>query len=234
VDENGLYLFRLPNINPARMGETITATLTATFGEEDVTVTHSTLSVKKYAEALKAENADDTALCTLIDNLLVYGAAAQQYVGQSADQFVTNIGELPAIPEEKDTLTLTGDASDVASITKVGMRLEGAFALRITVKASDITGLTLCVTKGGVNEVLNFADATANGDEYVFLYDGILANELDEMITVTVQKDGATLGKTLTVSANAYLCRQDGQNANLTTLVRALYLYGESAKSYNK
>lgn len=234
VDENGLYLFRLPNINPARMGETITATLTATLGEEEVTVTHSTLSVKKYAEALKAENADDTALCTLIDNLLVYGAAAQQYVGQNADQYVTNIGELPAIPEEKDTLTLTGDASDVASITKVGMRLEGAFALRITVKASDITGLTLCVTKGSVNEVLNFADATANGDEYVFLYDGILANELDEMITVTVQKDGATLGKTLTVSANAYLCRQDGQNANLTTLVRALYLYGESAKSYNK
>ena len=61
-----------------------------------------------------------------------------------------------------------------------------------------------------------------------------MANELDEMITVTVQKDGATLGKTLTVSANAYLCRQDGQNASLTTLVRALYLYGESAKSYNK
>lgn len=232
VDENGYYCYKLPNINPARMGMTVCATFTAALGEQTVTVTHDTLSVKKYAEALVAQNALDTALVELIDKLLVYGAATQQYLGDNVDNFVANIGELVAIPEAENTLTMSGEASDKGAIAYFGMNIDGAFAFRLGVTA-NVDGLTLVATKGGKTTTYNLADYTAKDGIITIVYDGILANELDEDVTFTLMLGDEVVGKTLTVNANAYLYRAStGENANLATLAKALYAYGASAKAY--
>ena len=240
TDENGYALYRLPNINPARMGELITATLSATVGEETVTLTHNTLSVKAYVEVLKAleeekeEEKRNTALITLVDNLLVYGAAAQQYEGQSADTFVTEIGELSEIPENTGVLTFTGTTSEKGGIGYFGVNLDGAFAIRLGVQA-NVAGLTLVAKCGEEEVVYNLDDYTAKDGIITIVYDGILANELDTKVTFTLMDGEEAVGKVLTANINAYLARVcDGADANLATLAKALYAYGESAKTYAK
>lgn len=232
VDENGYYCFKLPNINPARMGETVTATLNATYGEQTVTVANSSLSVAKYAQALKAQNAENTALVDLVDKLLVYGAAAQAYLGQSADSFVTEIGTLAEISAEENILSMNGEASDKGAIAYFGMNIDGAFAFRLGIVA-NVEGLTLLAQKGDKSVSYNLADYTAEGGIITIVFDGILANELDETVTFTLMAGDEVVGKTLVANANSYLYRASiGENVNLATLAKALYAYGQSAEGY--
>ena len=230
TDENGLYLFKLPSITPAMMGMTITATLTVD-GER---VDESTYSIKAYLGALKAKSEKDEALLALIDALLVYGAAAQQYEGQSAQDFVANIGNPASIPESENTVTLTGEESEIAKFVRFGMRLEGAFALRLTVRVTDTAGLVLVATSG--DEVREFDLSERAAGDIVVLVDGITASELGESITFTFRKNGEQIGKTLTVTPNAYLYLASTtlQDANATTLAKAIYDYGKKASAYAK
>ena len=233
TDENGLYLFRLPSITPAMMGETVTATMSATYNGETVTVTCDKLSVKSYLEQLKSENGENEALVDLIDKLLVYGAAAQQYVGQNADDFVAELGKLGEIPESAEAITLTGTASDVVAFSKLSLSLDGAYALRLKIALASTDGLVLKATKGGNTESIDLSGYEITDGIIVVTIDDIYANELDEKITFTVEQNGTEIGKTLTASVNAYLYRASvGSNENLATLARALYAYGEAAKAY--
>ena len=239
VDENGYYCFRLPNINPARMGETVSASISATFNANNkvYTATHNTLSVKTYVEAIKAMEEEkgeekNVALCELVDALLVYGASAQQYLGQSADTFVTEIGELSDISSEEYTLKMTGEVSDKGAIGYFGMNLDGAFAIRLGIVA-NVEGLTLTATQGDKVVTYNLDEYTANGGIITIVYDGIMADDLDEDVTFTLTLGEEVVGKTLTVNANSYLYRTSiGNDVNLATLAKALYAYGVCAKNY--
>lgn len=232
VDDNGYYCYKLPNINPARMGETVTATLSATYGDQEMTRTHNTLSVKSYAEALKAQNGDNTALVSLVDALLVYGASAQQYLGQSAEDFVTSIGALADISAEENTLTMSGETSGLGAITYFGMNLDGAFSFRLGIRAS-VQGLTLVATQGDKVTTYNLDEYTAKDGIITVVYTGILANNLDTDVTFTLMQGDAVVGKTLTTNANSYLYRASiGDSETLATLAKALYAYGIAAASY--
>ena len=230
LDENGLYLFTLLGVGPQKMGDTVTVTVKATYGTKEETVSNNTVSIQSYLEALRAQNGTDEALVTLIDALLTYGAASQTYKGYNTDRLVAEIGALGTIPEGNHTLT--GDASDVAGIVTYGVRLDGAFALRVGIRASDLTGLTLTVTKGENTTVIALDEAMRKGDTVVVYYD-LYATELDENVTFTLTKDGAQVGKALTTSINTYLAKQqNSENAALATLVRAIYAYGVAAEAY--
>ncbi len=234
-DNNGLYLFKLPNITPARMGEIISATLTATVDGEEVSVLHNTLSVKNYAEALKEQYATDTGLCTLVDALLIYGAAAQQYVGQEEGEFVTEIGTPSAIDASEYTLTLSGEAHELGGISHFAMTLNGAFSLRVGITVTDRSGLTLVATKGDESVTYNLENYTPDENGMISIrYAGVLANELDEDVTFTLLRGEEVVGKVLTANANSYLYRANAQesDANLATLARALYAYGIAAAAY--
>ena len=238
VDENGYSCYRLPNINPARMGETISASLTATYGDETVTLTHNTLSVNAYAEALKAleeakaEEERNTSLIALVDNLLVYGAAASHYVSESTDAFEAVLGDISA---DADILSMSGEASEKGGIGYFGMNLDGAFSFRLGVKANK-AGLTLVAVCGEEQVVFNLDDYTADENGIItIVYDGILANELDTVVTFTMMDGEEAVGKVLTVNANSYLYRVSvGTDAKLASLAKALYAYGVSAKNYAK
>ena len=232
IDENGLYCFMLSEIGPHRMGDTVTATVTATYNGATETLTDSTLSVKSYIDTVRAENADNESLIALLDALLVYGASAQVYMGHNTDNLVGEIGELSEIPEQAE-ITLSGEKSEIAAIEAVGLRLGGAFDLRLGIRATDISGLSIVVTKGGESTTLSLSEDAKNDGYYVVYYNGLVASELDEQITVTVMKDGEAIGQTLTLSANAYLAyQQTSGNEALANLVKALYAYGIAANAF--
>ena len=188
-------------------------------------------TIKAYLDTLLEKYADNEALCDLANSLLVYGAAAQQYVGQSEDSFVTEIGELSAIPAF--TVTKNGTASADYCIVGAGLRLDGAFDFGVQIKAASIQGLTLAITTA--NETTEIALSSANkvGDYYVVYFNELTALELSDDITFALRKNGEQIGKSLTMSANAYLYNASlGNDANLATLAKALYAYGVAAKAY--
>ena len=230
IDENGLYLFKLPSINPAQMGMTIIATLSA----DGEVIDENSYSIKAYLDALKTQNAKDETLLALIDSLLVYGASAQQYEGQNASDFVCNIGTLAAIPESENSVTLTGEDSEIAKFVKFGMRLEGAFAIRLTVRVTDTEGLTLVATSGDTVREYDLTGREAG--DIVLLYEGITASALDDTITFTFKKGGEQIGKTLTVTPNAYLylASTTFTDTNTIALAKAIYAYGKQASVYAK
>ena len=77
------------------------------------------------------------------------------------------------------------------------------------------------------------SSANKVGDYYVVYFNELMATELSDEITFTLQKNGEQIGKSLTMSANAYLYNaSNGSDANLATLAKALYAYGVAAKAY--
>ena len=225
IDSNGLYLFKLPSINPAKMGMTITAVLNAT-KSGTTTTRECQITVKQYLDTLRAANETNERLVTLIDSILVYGAAAQAYVG-STDAPVASIGTLDAVPET--AIVRSGNGFE-----KFGMTLEGAFTLRIGIAQSAVSGATLEVTRGGKTTSYTLDPSTAKGGIVYFTLENLTATDLDQEITFTL-KSGATVTGTLTMSANAYLYRiASSENAKLATLARAIYAYGKSANAYAK
>ena len=231
VDENGLYLFKLTAIGPHRMGDTVTATVSATYNGKTATVTNNTLSVKSYADMIRAQNADNAELIALLDALLVYGANAQVYMGHNTDSLVAELGELAEIPE--GTIEKNGTTNTDYSIVSAGLRLGGAFDFGVQIKVADLTGLTLKITKGGVEKTVTLTEDMKVGEYYVVYYNGLIASELDESVTFTLLQNGEQIGKSLTLTANAYLAAlQTSENAKLASLTKALYAYGVAANAF--
>ena len=232
VDENGLYCFTLTAIAPHKMGDTVNVTVTATYGEAQETISNNQVSVKGYADALRAQYASDTNMLALLDALLVYGAAAQTYMNYNLDALVAEVGELNAIPEA--LITMAGESSAVANISACGLMLDGAFDLRVGITATSLEGLTLEITKGDKTTVVELTEDMKKGSYIVVYFDGLSITELDTEVTFTLKQNGVAVGKTLTFSANAYLYRmQNSENTALANLTKALYAYGEAAKAYN-
>ena len=232
VDENGLYCFKLTAIAPHKMGDFVNVSVSATYNDKPNTITNDKVSIKSYADALRAQYASDTDMLALLDALLVYGATAQTYMNYKLDALVAEVGELAAVPEF--AITLAGENSAVASIAACGLMLDGAFDLRVGITAQSLEGLTLEIAKGDKTTVVELTEDMKNGDYIVVYYDGLLITELDTEVTFTLKQNGVAVGKTLTFSANAYLYRmQNSENTALASLTKALYAYGTAAKAYN-
>ncbi|MBR2612628.1 MAG: Ig-like domain-containing protein [Clostridia bacterium] len=234
VDENGLYLFKLTGITPAMMHEVVTATLTANVGGKTVSATHDTLSVAVYLAKLQESCASDNKMMTLLDALLVYGAAAQQYVDKNTNGFtediIAKLGALSAIDESEGVYTKTG-----VGFEKFALRLDGAFALRVGIvlpEGAEASRYTLEATKDGVTRTYRLTDGVVqDGIISVVVYD-ICASELDTEITIELKEGDSTVG-TLSVSANAYLfCASQSTIDGLAPLAKAIYAYGVAASAY--
>ena len=224
VDENGLYLFKLAGITPAKMNESITATLIV---NGEVVDAHK-CTIKQYLDAVRAMEGVDAQTLALVDALLVYGAAAQQYVNGSTAGFdaetVEALATLGAIETSAITYEKTG-----TGIEQFAMNLGGSFYLRAGIVVDDATGMTLEVGGKSYN-VANYAP-DANGIRAI-VCDSFTATELDQPVTFTLKQNGEIVG-TLTVNANAYLYVASQSNEDsLATLAKAIYAYGVAAEAY--
>ena len=232
IDENGLYCFKLCEIGPHRMGEIVTVSVTATYNNATETVTNNTISIKTYIDAVRAQNADNADLIALLDAILVYGANAQIYMNHNTDNLVGELGELSEITVT-DTIVKTGEANADYKIVGAGLRLGGAFDFGVQIEATDLTGLSLKITKGGKDTVIALTEEMKNGECYVVYFNGLTASELDESITFTLVKDGEAIGQSITLTANIYLAAlQASGKEKLVNLVKALYAYGVVANAY--
>lgn len=232
--EKGIYYFTLGAIGPHRMTDTVTIAVTANIGDSTETVIHDTLSAKSYIDTVREQYESDEALCALLDALLVYGATAQVYTNYNTENLVGEIKDLTDIPSDLPEATTGGVAHPDYKIAGYGLRLDGAFHLGVQIKAVSIEGITLGITKDGVETKLQLTEDMKSGDYYVIYCDSLIASELDKALTFTLYQNDMAIGNTLTVSAGAYLAamQESSTNEALTNLVKALYAYGKSANAY--
>jgi len=221
---DGRMMFVFQGINPAQMGDIVTAKITAVYADATYEATKE-MSVKKYYQMAQAYEGtkDDTALMTLLSDLLVYGAKAQTFIGDT-DALVT----------EGLTLTPSQDAAIPESNFAATGDVFKSVALEL---GSDITVVIKVALEGGDVVTVNFngttttyaqADLTADADGYYTIkFANIKATAYGMPIVAEVN------GNTLTYSVNSYISEKaNDENANLAALVKALNNYGMSAIAY--
>jgi hypothetical protein len=221
---DGRIKFVFEGINPAQLGDAINATFSVKYATNTYTAKNDGMSVKKYYEMAQAYEGtkNDTALMTLLSDLLVYGAAAQTYVGDT-DALVTDgltlTPSVNAIPES--VFTAEGDA-----FKSIGLELGSdiTVALNVALKEGDVVNVYYN------DRCTSFAEADLEADEngiYTVRFADVYASDYAATITVELN------GNILKYSVNSYINEMaNSENANLAALVAALNNYGASAAAY--
>ena len=246
VDDDGTHTFLFEGVNPQCMGDNITATLHATVNGEEQTDSVDNYSIREYCVNQMNNNPEDEKLCTLLSDMLVYGAAAQAYVGYKTgeDELVTdNLDEDLKDESTFQPTTFTGlsglapvfgeeqAASDVFW-KSAGLTLSNNIAMNFTFYAESTEGLSVKVTINDRTET--FTDFVEVRDNiYRVSFTGITATEFDDAVTATFMRGETQVGNSLTYSVNTYICaKQNDSNPALAALVKALYNYGASAAKF--
>ncbi len=231
---DGYYVFTLVGINPDRMVDIVTATLTATVNGNTYTATRE-YSVQRYCYDRLAMITDAEERRLLVD-LLNYASAAQVYTGYQTDSLAN-----AELTEEARTWA-TADPRDFEMICDknyietpdatvewqtAGMVLTDMIGLYFTVSAESAEGLHVKLVMHGNEQVITELTPLSDGT-YRFDMRGIGLFDLDTPIELTVYNGDTAVSNTLCYSAASYALRAwaDTQDADLEALLFALMCLG--------
>jgi hypothetical protein len=223
------YKFAFEGIAPQHMGDNIKAELY--IAGKNTGVAKTTYSVKQNVTNIKNDGNK-----ALVEALLHYGAAAQQYTNYNTDALVNAGLTAPTYT----TITNTDKVVGAANVNGIKMSAAGvnhSNVNRLYVKASLTTNdpavlgalvANLKVTIDG--KEVAYAETDVPG-VYVVYTDGIKVTDFDKVFTIEIT-DG-TNTQTLTYSVNAYCAaKQNAENTETAALAKALYAYGVAAENY--
>lgn len=223
TEKDGKYVFTLDKIAPQAMSDLITVSL---LNGETVLQTKANYSVKAYAQAILSGD-HDIKLKTFVSDMLVYGAAAQNFVGYNTDNLatadVTGLVASTSTPTDADNVNAgvqNGEAVEGLGFTSVGVKFDSANYIYAKFKANSLDGITVTIN-GTVAEIKDLGKGV-----YAVYSEAIYATDFGT--TYTIVLNNGTDYQTLTYSVNSYAFAK----AN-TELGLALYRYGASANELN-
>lgn len=235
VGEEYKYVFE--GVAPQCMGDTLTAELFV----EGCVVDTKEYTVLGYLNKLKDLSKEElgytatkyNAMVALINDLLIYGGAAQTYTSHNIGALVSDGvtgSTYTALTALDDQLSLTDNGTN-ATFTSATLNFDNVNRLKIKFTAENTEGLTI---KYSVNDVEKGALAfTLDGSgNYILETPDILAVGFDDVYTFTAYKND-TEGATLTYSVRSYVyVMQNNADINMANLAKATYNYGLSAKAF--
>ncbi len=236
IPDDGTHTFIFEGVTPQCFGDNISATLTATLGDETFTDEIAEYSVRTYCVNQLVKDNISVELRTLLSDVLAYGAAAQTYVGYKTDALV-NVGDDIVEPTystytqiEGYAPVFSGEAAESPCWIAAGLKLTNSVAMTFRFYAEKTDGLTVTVSVNGrAEEFTEFTAVEGKENVYEVTFAGIQANEFNDAVTASFSNGG----NTVSYSVNTYVCaKQADSNANLAALVKALYNYGVSAAAY--
>lgn len=236
----GNYVFVYSGINPQCIGDTLNATLYATNGGTEESVSVQNYSVRQYCVNKLADGTISDELRTLLSDLLAYGEAAQIYMNYKTNALVTD-GDDISDPMYSFLFYLNGyrprfegTAEEQIRWMNAGLTLTDSVAMTFRFYAEDTSNLTVAVGINGRTRTYSEFDAAAGEtNAYEITFDGIRAEEFADEVSASFARNGAPIGNTLYYSVNAYVqSNLDSANSNLSYLVAALYNFGASARAY--
>ena len=215
--ENGYYACTIP-VNAKEMTDTFTVTLK---NGDDVIVTYSNLSVKSYAEALKA----DEDWGDLMQAMLNYGAAAQKLFNYETEKLAATLEGFAFDMSAIGMPTLEGDKTIISDLS-ASLVLESDTALKLYFK--NATDVALTVTVNNKAAVLT----EANDGLLCLTISDIAADQLADEFVISIN-DGALV---ITISACEWaktVVNNQTSSEDMITLAKALAAYATAAASKN-
>lgn len=207
------YKFAFKGIAPQQMAENIKATL---YVNEKAVAQINNYSVEKN---LKAILAADASLADIVNAVLAYGDAAENYKGVEGGVTAPEATET-VIGAEENKLSLN-NASDFG-FTAAGVNFDSAN--KIYVKF-HVDGEFKFYVNGTEAEI----EKTEDGN-YKYYTTDLTAKQFNDEFTFEIEVNGVKATLVYSVNTYAYAMQND---AEMAALVKALYAYGCCAENYN-
>ena len=182
--------------------------------------------------------------CTMIVDLLNYGAASQVYAGYQTDNLVNS--ELTDV--QKSWASVDNEAFkniknyDYKTIANPTARwrtsalvLDNSVMLRAKFSADNIENKTVEIICNGRTFTYTKNDFVDNGNgTYYVCCDELYADEMSDDIFLTVYENGVPCSNTMRFSIESYarIIRDNYKGSDLDKLTTAMMLYGKSARAY--
>jgi len=241
----GQYVFTFKNIAPDRLGDKVTARISAEKdGELVVSEIAKVYSVKEYCYSILNQYKDDDTqviLKTLLVDLLNYGAASQIYTSNDIANLVNkDLTEAEKALATKDTVinaagAFIGQAGSVVW-NSASLRLGDVVSLRFKFKAESVSGLTIKITTDSDRSWT--IDKFSKSDDGCWYADfsGLDAHEMRTPIYLTIyDADDNAVSNTLKYSIETYATNKKDTTeiTGLADMVVSMMKYGDSAAKYN-
>ena len=239
ADEN--YVFTLKDIGPDELGDDITAVVSAKHDRETVTTEPLSYSVKDYLMTLLDMDDISDAYKKVAVDLLNYGAAAQQYTGHKTDALVNadlsaaqqalGTSAMPSLSAGGKGLTVYSNIYSEATWYAAGLNLGDSITVKFMFYAENIEGLTARFKfMGKTYDVGSDKFVELEENIYAVFFDGVLANQMREIVEATFYKNGTVASQTASYSVEAYAnVKSTDSDTKLANLVIAMMKYGDSA-----
>ena len=231
VAEGTKLVFSCREISPQFMGSSIKAELLL---DGEVIDTKENYSVKQYVIDALALHSTDTYLCTLLSDVLYYGAAAQIYLNKNVvEEALVTYGVENLTPSEitttdtdkqRNIVTEEGADTTLVKFTAAGVRFDYNNRIYVKFTTEDASSVTVTVN-GTALEIIPLG-----GNTYVAYSEGISALEFDNTVSFKLNY-GEDLIQTLNYTVNTYAWDKNG-DSTIGDLALALYRYGKSAEAY--
>ena len=251
------YYFKAPDIAGKEMTDKITGTFYYGEGEDmckSNTVSGNLITYYQVAKSVWGSRTDDTAvkLMTLLDAMVNYGAAAQEYFGYGADNLATDATGAPkvdytttdvTINEEDAIMTRTEIEGQKYTFALQSADLDQRISSILYFEYTDMPDLENLVFKGSYTNVtgalITFtADTvkieTIEGTEYIAVYvDRPAAKDLRVEFTGALYEGETQVSDKVTTSFECYALLAEGTSDNsLKALCRSILAYCDVAKDY--
>ena len=244
TETDGGYMYVYTGLAPQDMAKDITVKLYASV-DSDVVLQEFTSSLSGYLKSLLDGAANggeklsaDTPLAKLIVSLLNYGAAAQDYVGDTAvkcNEFLSGDGytgysafaftESLAVPFKA---TATQNTANVQP-TEAYMYLAYNAEMRFDFTVGEVMPDGAIVTVGGQEKQATLTNVSGNN---FTLSVPLVSTEVSKEVSATPTKGGEKIGYTVTGTAAGYIGGQIADEKD-GAIVKALYAYAKSAELYS-
>ena len=233
------------------MGDTITATLYATYGDgvyEGATLNYSVAlyCTRMLNNSAVVNNAAYAELRTLLVDLLNYGAAAQNYTCYKTDSLVNkDLTEAQKAWGTSTTPELTSKTaitnriqSPVAGWKTAILVLDDSVTIHLIFSATDVSGMSMKITtdanpEGWVISQEDFVYDSENNYYYVD-FGELHAGQMRQCIYATVYSGDTAVSHTLRYSIESYAASfaANTDYPTVADLVKAMMRYGDAAYNF--
>lgn len=235
----GVYSFLLDGIAPWELGDEISAEVVldgqVIAKKEGYSVAENLRNLlAKTRDALSLSEESYNALRALIQNLLLYGRAAQSYVGYHPEQDIAS-GISPSVflaPDSSWATVPTASKDGTVSFVGAGFDVKtGRVCFRFT--ATDVTEDNFKVVFGGRSYTLKDFETTEDG--YAVYSEPLSLRAYDHRFVaqaIRVSGGEETVVQTFAYGVYSYAYGLNGQNTPEAELAEALYRYSRAAEAY--
>jgi len=239
----GRYVYRFTGAPAYKMAENIEAYVYAETAEGEYSVNKILeYSVMTYCVNQLKKNASDAMYVRVISDVLTLGAANQVFEGYNTNALVTDLVEAKGyiltptafddINAPTNVQALTGDRTQGVDWKSAGMLLGSNIKVQLKFETNFVNDVTVKINVAGEDRYFTAEDFTMDGNRYVVTIDYLTSKQYDDVITGTFYVDGKQIGSTLTYSVNSYIARNLTATGNKLTLLKAIYVYGETMKEF--